>query len=398
VRGQLGAGAFGLVYRGHDPGLGRDVAIKVLRPETLGSSRHVQRFLREAQVVAHLLHGNIVPVYQLGQHAGSYFIASAFIAGQPLSAVIPEKGMEAPRAVALVLQLLEALAYAHARGVLHRDVKPSNLMIDEHGHLWLMDFGLAGWVGQSEGRMTKLGTVMGTPSYMPPEQAAGDVQRVGPASDQYSAGVVLYELLTGALPFEGGPPPVLLYNILHTPPVPPSQWRKDLDPALEAICLKALAKKPAERFADCRAFADALQPWQAARTPARGPEARPAPGSSSQTPVVPARHVGGSRLGRAWPVLVLIAGVLLAFGVGFHLVVGPTGKDTKPGGDPVTPRLPPKPPPMVRPRRKARMAASRSVRPNRNRQALRIPILPVRRDFSAGRKYSRATWPTAASP
>jgi tRNA A-37 threonylcarbamoyl transferase component Bud32 len=263
VRKVLGEGAFGVVYKCHDPSLDREVAIKKLRPDALGSAKYVERFLREAKVVARMLHGNIVPVYELGEEQGAYFIASAFIPGQSLADIIPENGLEAGRAVRLVLQLLEALAYAHDQGVLHRDVKSSNAMLGEKDTLFLMDFGLAGWVGQDSGRMTQDGAVMGTPSYMPPEQASGQIQGVGPAADQYSAGVVLYELLTGHLPFEGGPIQAILFNVINTPPPPLSEFRPDVDPQLEAICLKAMAKKPEERFVDCRGFIDALKSWQA---------------------------------------------------------------------------------------------------------------------------------------
>src|SRR5438874_12617523 len=130
--------------------------------------------------------------------------------------------------------------------VLHRDVKPANAIVDAKGHLYLMDFGLAGWVGQTAGRATQDGTIMGTPAYMPPQQARGDIQHLSEASDQYSAGIVLYELLTGRLPFEGGPPVVVLHNVIETPPPLPSEFRPGLDRPLQAICLRALAKKPAE--------------------------------------------------------------------------------------------------------------------------------------------------------
>jgi serine/threonine protein kinase len=267
VSEKLGEGAFGVVYKGFDAALARDVAIKVLRPEALGSEKHVERFLREAKVVGQMLHGNIVPVHQLGEHEGVYFIVSAFISGQTLADAIPDSGMEPRRAVALAIQLLEALAYAHERGVLHRDIKPANIMLNEKDTLFLMDFGLAGLVGQLEGRMTRDGTVMGTVSYMPPEQALGKIQQVGPASDLYSAGVVLYELLTGHRPFEGGPEVAMIYHVINTPAPAPSTLRSDIDPALEAHCLRALAKAAADRFPSCAAFAGALRDWLAASTP-----------------------------------------------------------------------------------------------------------------------------------
>jgi serine/threonine protein kinase len=270
VQRMLGAGAFGVVYQAFDPALGRSLAIKVLRPEALGSERCVERFLREAKVLASLNHGNIVPVYDMGEQQGIYYIASPLVQGRVLAEAIPPNGFGAARAARIMLQLLDALAYAHDQGVLHRDVKPGNVMLNEQGTVFLMDFGLAGWVEHRSSRMTMEGAIMGTPSYMSPEQASGQIQGISPAADQYSAGVVLYELLTGHLPFEGGHVHAILLNILNNQPPRPSAWRPDLDPQLEAICLRALAKEPEKRFPDCRAFADALRLWltmQAASVP-----------------------------------------------------------------------------------------------------------------------------------
>ncbi|MCC6418142.1 MAG: protein kinase, partial [Gemmataceae bacterium] len=244
VRGKLGQGAFGVVYRAHDPAMERDVAIKMLNATAVKNQKYLDRFLREARVVGQMLHGNIVPVYQLGRLGQDYYIVSAFIPGRPLEAAVPEHGMDPPQAVRLVIQLLEALAYAHERGVFHRDVKPANAMLDDKGTLYLMDFGLAGLLDQDSHRMTQDGSVMGTPAYMAPEQAKGQVELVGPAADQYSAGMVLYELLTGRLAFEAPSLPALLYQVLEAPPPPPSRLRPGLDPALEALCLRTLAKTP----------------------------------------------------------------------------------------------------------------------------------------------------------
>jgi len=292
VRKELGRGAFGVVYQARDPALERDVAVKVLNRQAIGSNKAVERFLREARVVAQMHHNHIVPVYQLGEHEGGFYIASKFVRGRTLHDLIPEGGLEPRRAVDLSIQLLDALAFAHKEGVLHRDVKPHNAMIDdEKGQLYLMDFGLAGWVGQAE--MTQEGTVMGTPAYMAPEQAKGSTRQVGPASDQYSAGVVLYEMLTGHLPFEGGPMPVLIHNVIHTSPPPAREWRPDLDPALEAICLQALAKDPLDRFADCEAFAAALRAW--AGHPAAAPAPAPAPAAPPRPrPPRPSAETRGS--------------------------------------------------------------------------------------------------------
>ena len=335
---ELGRGAFGVVYQGHDPKLKRDVAIKVLNKDALSSARAVERFLREARVVAQMHHGHIVPVYELGEHDGCHYIASRFVPGRTLADLVPEGGLEPAEAVRLVLQLLEALAYAHEMNVLHRDVKAANAIVDTKGHLYLMDFGLAGWVGQTEGRATKDGTVMGTPAYMPPEQARGDIQHLSAASDQYSAGVVLYELLTGRVPFEGGPPLALLYNVIETPPPRPSGFRLGLDPQLEALCLRALAKKPEERFGSCLEFAEALRTWQAGRGSATAvvvpqvaeglPEVIPlqvdrvpAQETAVRVPEPPRRRKArrppkaGSFFAKRWPWVLSGAAVMLALGL-----------------------------------------------------------------------------------
>jgi serine/threonine protein kinase len=257
---ELGRGAFGVVFQGFDEALKREVAIKVLNRGAIGSARAVERFLREAQVVAGLHHNHIVPVYQLGEHEGGFYIASRLIRGVTLSDIIPANGMPSASAVELLLALLDALAYAHDHGVIHRDVKPDNVLVDVSGQLHLTDFGLAGFLGGAQ--MTQDGALLGTPSYMAPEQTLGKQGVVGAAADQYAAGVVLYELLTGHLPFEGGPLSVLIHNIQHTPPPPLTELHPGLKASLQSICLKALAKRAEDRFVDCRAMARALRDWQ----------------------------------------------------------------------------------------------------------------------------------------
>jgi TPR repeat protein/serine/threonine protein kinase len=257
---KLGRGAFGTVYRGHDSQLDREVALKVLHPEALVSPHAVERFQREARTAAKMRHPHIVPVYDAGKDGDHFFTASALIPGSTLAAVIRQGGLEPRRAARLTIQLAEALAYAHKQGVLHRDVKPGNIMLDNEDNLYLMDFGLAWWTEQAGTRLTKDGAVLGTPGYMAPEQAAGDLQQLGPAIDLYSAGMVLYEMLTGRLPFEG-PVLVVLYHVIHTPPPPPSKHRPGLDLWLEAICLKAIARKPEDRFGSGQEMAEVLQAW-----------------------------------------------------------------------------------------------------------------------------------------
>ncbi|MGE0607031.1 MAG: protein kinase [Pirellulales bacterium] len=257
IKQQLGAGAFGEVYRAYDRTLDREVALKVPKATTVSSTRAMDRFLREAKAAAQLRHPHIVPVYDAGQTDGRYYIASAFINGQPLSDLIADEPLDSHRAATVVRALAEALAYAHEQGVIHRDIKPDNVMVDQSGQPHIMDFGLARFQ-ESTDKVTQDGTVLGTAAYMAPEQARGELDQVGPASDQYSLGVVLYELLTGQTPFSG-PPQVVLFNVLESEPPPPRSLRTDLPLDLETICLRAMAKEAGQRYANCAELADDLR-------------------------------------------------------------------------------------------------------------------------------------------
>jgi len=261
IREFLGEGAFGRVYRAYDPSLKREVALKVARPERLDSAARVQRFQREAQNAAHLLHPHIVAVFDSGQDGPHHYLACAFVEGRPLDAVLhglPDGQTLPPReAVQVVRKLAEALAYAHKQGVIHRDVKPGNVMLRADGEPLLMDFGLATRSDEAE-RLTKAGDVLGTPQYMAPEQWRG---AAGPTSDQYSLGCVLFELLTGRLPFVGGSTEHYLYLHLHRPVPSLRQVRPRLPRDLDTICQKCLEKEPGQRYAGCQALADDLRRW-----------------------------------------------------------------------------------------------------------------------------------------
>jgi Flp pilus assembly protein TadD/tRNA A-37 threonylcarbamoyl transferase component Bud32 len=267
IRQWVGEGAFAEVYRAYDPHLDREVALKAAKPGTLGTPRRVKRFLREARAAGNLRHPNIVPLYETGEDAGRHFLVSAFIPGRTLGAVLAEaktagSGMPPADAARIARKLAEALGYAHGEGVVHRDVKPENVMIDDKGEPLLMDFGLASRADPDEGeeRLTRHGIAVGTPAYMAPEQARADPTAVGPASDQYALGCTLYELLTGRTPFSGPPEVQYLLHQTETPP-PPRKLRRGVPRDLETICLKCLEKEPGKRYADCHAVADDLRRW-----------------------------------------------------------------------------------------------------------------------------------------
>jgi formylglycine-generating enzyme required for sulfatase activity len=259
---KLGAGGMGAVYRAHDTKLDRPVALKV--PHLLpGKGREVlQRFLREARLAAKLRHPNICPIHDVGQIDGIDYLAMAFIPGKTLAELIsPQRPMAPAQVAALVRTLALALHEAHAAGVIHRDLKPGNIMIDERKEPVIMDFGLAYSLQSDDSRLTQSGAVLGTPAYMSPEQINADRQALGPRSDVYSLGVILYQLMTGRLPFTG-PVMAVLGQVLTQEPPAPSAVRAGVDPGLEAICRKAMAKQPEERFASMAEFAGALKDWQ----------------------------------------------------------------------------------------------------------------------------------------
>ncbi len=254
----LGHGGMATVYLARDLELNRPVALKVPHARLLGGAHILDRFRREAQAAAALDHPNICPVYEVGRAGNVHYLAMAYIDGRPLSKLVrPDQPLPPRRAVALVRKVALAMHEAHARGVLHRDLKPANVMINKRNEPVIMDFGLARLMKQEDVRLTQSGILIGTPAYMAPEQATGFADGIGPGCDIYSLGVMLFELLTGRLPFTG-PAVAVLGQVLVTEPPRPSQFRPGLDPALEAICLKAMAKKPEDRHPSMEAFAAAL--------------------------------------------------------------------------------------------------------------------------------------------
>jgi serine/threonine-protein kinase len=246
----------GAVYLAEDTQLDRLVALKLPR---LDAADREERCRREARAAATLSHRHICPVFDAGQIDDVLYIAMAYIEGETLAETLHRGQLfTIPAAVTLIRQLALAMHEAHQKGVIHRDLKPANVMIDVHGEPIIMDFGLARRDPRTgDARLTQSGTMMGTLSYMSPEQINGDIAAMGPACDIYSLGVILYELLVGRVPFTGAFGE-LVAQVVTEPPAPPSRFRSDLDPALEAVCLTALAKKPGDRFSSMQKFAEAL--------------------------------------------------------------------------------------------------------------------------------------------
>jgi tetratricopeptide (TPR) repeat protein len=244
----LGEGGMGVVYKARHERLRRLVALKMLRAGPQASPRALARFQTEAEVVARLQHPNIVPIYEVGDHEGQPFFALEFIAGGTLTARVNGTPQPAREAADTVAVLARAIHYAHQRGVIHRDLKPANVLLTEDGVPRITDFGLAKYPEGPDGN-TRTGDVLGTPSYMAPEQAAGKVQQIGPATDVYALGAILYELLTGRPPFKAESPTDTLLQVLRDAPVPPSRLRAQTPRDLETICLKCLEKEPARRYA-----------------------------------------------------------------------------------------------------------------------------------------------------
>lgn len=354
LRERLGSGGGGVVYVAWDQRLEREVALKVVMLAPGAPSDARARFRREAVLAARLNHPNIVPIYDVGEAEHPtplVYLAMRRLPGRTLADLLDERGpLPEPEAIRLTTALAEALDYAHRQGVLHRDLKPGNVLLDEEGRPLLADFGIAKAIEAAHGggpeALTLTGTTVGTPAYMSPEQAAG--QPLDARSDLYSLGVLLYEMLTGRPPFTGSPPQVMRAH-LEAMPVPPSRLRPGLAPALDHVVLKVLAKEPAPRFASGAALADALRRLDRGDRPTRRVAGLAEPSPAVPPPGVPWRW---ALLGASTVLLLLCVGTLgvllgrqsLAFLPTLALSGSPTPTASETAGRPVrTPSATPSP-------------------------------------------------------
>jgi serine/threonine-protein kinase len=256
---EIGSGGMGVVYLARQSDLQREVAIKMILPSRLASESDRARFFDEARAAAQLEHPGIVPVYDVGEFQGHPYFTMQYVRGQTLSSQMASGTLPIRQSVRIVSQVARAIDFAHRQGILHRDVKPSNILIDETGRARLTDFGLAKFLDQDT--RTGTGAILGTPSYMSPEQAAGRNRQIGPASDIYSIGTVLYALLTGAPPFVSDSPMQLALMIMEQEPKSPRSIQPKIDRDLEMIVVKCLQKPSDLRYATAGALADDLDAY-----------------------------------------------------------------------------------------------------------------------------------------
>src|SRR6266571_5284820 len=254
---EIARGGMGIVYRARQVSLDRIVAVKMLLFGPLSSPEFVKRFRAEASAAASLQHPNIVAIHEVGVHQGQQFFAMDYVEGQSLAKLLANGPLPARNAASYLKTIAEAIHYAHERGILHRDLKPSNVLIDANDQPRVTDFGLARRL-EGDSELTVTGQVLGSPNYMPPEQAAGKRGKISRRSDVYSLGAMLYHLLTGRPPFVGEALTDTLDQVVNSEPVSPRLLNPSVPRDLETICLKCLEKEPDERYATAQALADEL--------------------------------------------------------------------------------------------------------------------------------------------
>jgi predicted Ser/Thr protein kinase len=260
---ELGRGGMGVVYRARQKSLGREVAVTLILQGAQASELDKARFRAEVAAAARLEHSNIVPIYEVNEVDGWHFFGMQLIEGETLAQRITEGPMPEKEAVRLVLAIARAIEYAHGRGVIHRDLKPANILVDRTGTPHVTDFGLAKHITAESSSLTQTGTILGTPAYMAPEQAAGNRGRVGPSADVYSLGAILYSLVAVRAPFQGTSPVDTVLLVLEQEPLPPRLLNQHISRDLEMIILKCLQKPIELRYTSAGAFADDLQAYLA---------------------------------------------------------------------------------------------------------------------------------------
>jgi TolB-like protein/Tfp pilus assembly protein PilF/predicted Ser/Thr protein kinase len=257
---EIGRGGQGVVYRARQKSLNRTVALKVIGLGRWASTPHLKRFRHEAEAAASLEHPQIVPIYEIGEREGSCYFSMKFVEGGQLDEVVRRERMSTRRAAELLVRIARTVQFAHERGILHRDIKPGNILLDRHGEPHLTDFGLARLIEQ-ESTVTNSFDVMGTPSYMAPEQAAGRAKELTAATDVYALGAVFYQMLTGQPPFAGGTTYETIRLVIETEPRNPRLWNPKVDVDLVTICLKCLEKDPKKRYETAEALAKDVERW-----------------------------------------------------------------------------------------------------------------------------------------
>ena len=315
---QIGRGGMATVYKAYQPSVDRYVAIKVLPSQLAESREFATRFQQEARIIARLEHPHILPVFDYGESDGvAYFVMRYMDAGTLKERMIEGRPLPLDDINRLFTQLAGALSYAHSRGVVHRDLKPANVLIDAHDNIFLTDFGIAKLLESASPRLTQTDAIMGTPAYISPEQAQG--QTVDQRSDIYSLGIILYEMVTGSVPFTAETPLAVLFKHISDPLPPPSVVKPDIRPAVEKVILKALAKDPRDRFATAADFAKAWeQALQTVEYVATSETAPPQPTTGLQPqpkPVTTTKPAPKAGMPTAWIVGCLVAACAL-FGLG----------------------------------------------------------------------------------
>ena len=257
---EVGRGGQGVVFRARQKSLNRTVALKVISLGQWASEAHLKRFRREAEAAASLDHPGIVPIHEVGERDGSCYFSMKFVEGGQLDEVVRRKPTSVRQAAELIAKVARTVHYAHEHGILHRDIKPGNILLDKNGEPHLTDFGLARLL-DTQSSVTRTIDVLGTPSYMAPEQAAGETTKLSKATDVYGLGAVLYQLLTGQPPFAGGTTYETIRLLRDTEPRPPRLLNPKIDRDLSTICLKCLEKDPQRRYSSALALAEDLEHW-----------------------------------------------------------------------------------------------------------------------------------------